>query len=49
MAEPRKIDMKSLVPRLERAFDFAARQVGRLIERDPGLLSDLHRERSLAA
>ncbi len=35
MAEPRKIDMKSLVPRLEQAFDFAAHQVGRLIERDP--------------
>ncbi len=35
MAEPRKIDVKSLLPRLEQAFDFAAHQVGRLIERDP--------------
>ena len=35
MAEPRKIDLKSLVPRLERAFEFAAHQVVRLIERDP--------------
>ena len=35
MAEPRKIDLKSLVPRLEQAFDFAAHQVRGLIERDP--------------
>ena len=35
MAEPRKIDVKTLVPRMERAFEFAARQVRGLIERDP--------------
>lgn len=37
MAEPRKIDWTSLHPRLERAFDFATRQVRSTIERDPGL------------
>jgi unsaturated chondroitin disaccharide hydrolase len=33
MAEPRVIDVASLRPRLERAFDFAARQVRATIER----------------
>jgi unsaturated chondroitin disaccharide hydrolase len=35
MSKPRKIDRQSLVPRLERAFDFAAHQVRALVERDP--------------
>ena len=37
MAEPRQIDLTELRPRLERAFDFAARQVRATIERDPNL------------
>ena len=36
MSEPRKIKRESLVPRLERAFDFAARQVRAIVRRDPG-------------
>ena len=43
MAEPRKIDPESLKPRLERAFDFAARQVRATIERTSRLLPHLHR------
>jgi unsaturated chondroitin disaccharide hydrolase len=35
MSEPRKIERESLVPRLERAVDFAARQVRGMVERDP--------------
>ncbi len=35
MAEPRAIDLGELVPRLERAFDFAAGQVRATIERYP--------------
>ncbi len=35
MAEPRAIDPAALRPRLERAFDFAARQVRAMIERTP--------------
>jgi unsaturated chondroitin disaccharide hydrolase len=35
VAEPRRIDHNDLVPRLERAFDFAARQVRATIRRDP--------------
>lgn len=35
MAEPRPIDLDELRPRLERAFDFAARQVRATIERTP--------------
>ena len=35
MAEPRAIDLADLRPRLERAFDFAARQVRATIERTP--------------
>jgi unsaturated chondroitin disaccharide hydrolase len=35
MAEPRSVDPSSLQPRLERAFDFAARQVRATIERHP--------------
>ena len=35
MAEPRVIDVAALRPRLEWAFDFAARQVRATIERTP--------------
>lgn len=35
VAEPRNIDPKALRPRLERAFDFAARQVKATVERHP--------------
>jgi unsaturated chondroitin disaccharide hydrolase len=35
VAEPRSIDLDSLRPRLERAFDFAARQVRATVERTP--------------
>ena len=35
MAVPRPVDMTDLRPRLERAFDFAARQVRRTIETYP--------------
>jgi unsaturated chondroitin disaccharide hydrolase len=35
VAEPRKIDPQALRPRLERAFDFASRQVKATIERHP--------------
>ncbi|MGO9462854.1 MAG: glycoside hydrolase family 88 protein [Isosphaeraceae bacterium] len=35
MAEPRAIDRNQLLPRLERAFDFAAGQVHATIEREP--------------
>jgi unsaturated chondroitin disaccharide hydrolase len=35
MAEPRHIDATTLKPRLERAFDFAARQVRATVDRDP--------------
>ncbi len=35
MAEPREIDLADLKPRLERAFDFAGRQVRATIERTP--------------
>jgi unsaturated chondroitin disaccharide hydrolase len=36
MSEPRTIDRASLLPRLKRASDFAARQVASTIKRDPG-------------
>jgi unsaturated chondroitin disaccharide hydrolase len=36
MSEPRTIERESLEPRLERAFEFAACQVRRMVERDPG-------------
>ncbi|WP_406697642.1 glycoside hydrolase family 88 protein [Singulisphaera sp. Ch08] len=35
MAEPREIDLADLKPRLERAYDFAGRQVRATIERTP--------------
>ena len=35
MAEPRLFDQSSLQPRLEQAFDFAARQVRLTVERTP--------------
>jgi unsaturated chondroitin disaccharide hydrolase len=35
MAEPRLIELKSLRPRLERAFEFAAKQVRATVERTP--------------
>jgi unsaturated chondroitin disaccharide hydrolase len=35
LAEPRAIDIRELVPRLERAFDFAAGQLRATIERHP--------------
>jgi unsaturated chondroitin disaccharide hydrolase len=35
VAEPRLFDQSSLQPRLEQAFDFAARQVGLTVERTP--------------
>jgi unsaturated chondroitin disaccharide hydrolase len=36
MLEPDEIDAESLVPRLERAFEFAARQVRATVDRYPG-------------
>jgi unsaturated chondroitin disaccharide hydrolase len=36
VAEPRLFDQSSLQPRLEQAFDFAARQVRLTVERTPG-------------
>jgi unsaturated chondroitin disaccharide hydrolase len=36
MSEPRTFERESLLPRLERAREFAALQVGSIIKRDPG-------------
>jgi unsaturated chondroitin disaccharide hydrolase len=36
MAEPREINVRELLPRLEQAFEFAAQQVRATVMRDPG-------------
>jgi len=44
MAEPRRIDRQDLVPRLERAFDFATRQVRATVGRAPDFFPIYTRE-----
>jgi unsaturated chondroitin disaccharide hydrolase len=42
--EPRRVDRQALAPQLERAFDFAARQVHATVQRDPDFFPNYTRD-----